>query len=61
MLVLVMDGFMKYASEMGSETMMYMPCFIKFGSGVQKLLGGGGGIRTQQGDRVSPLLFFQIK
>jgi hypothetical protein len=32
---------MKYAVEMGSETMIYIPSFIKTGSGVQKLIGGG--------------------
>jgi hypothetical protein len=34
---------MKYAVEMGSGTITYMPSFIKFGSGNQKLMGGGGG------------------
>jgi hypothetical protein len=31
---------MKYAVEMGSRSMMYIPSFIKIGSGVQKLLRG---------------------
>jgi hypothetical protein len=31
---------MKYAVEMGSGAMMYMPSFIKIISGVQKLLRG---------------------
>jgi hypothetical protein len=30
---------MKYASEMGSGDMIYMPSFIKTGSGIQKLMG----------------------
>jgi hypothetical protein len=44
------QGFMKYAVEMGSGAMIYIPSFIKFGSGVQKLIGGGGG-DTQTGWR----------
>jgi hypothetical protein len=31
---------MKYAVEMGSGALMYMPSFIKIGSGIQKLIGG---------------------
>jgi hypothetical protein len=33
---------MKYAVEMGSGAMIYIPSFIKIGSGVQKLIGEGG-------------------
>jgi hypothetical protein len=33
---------MKYAVEMGSGAMLYTPSFIKIGSGIQKLMGGGG-------------------
>jgi hypothetical protein len=32
---------MKYAVEMGSSTMIYIPGFIKIGSGIQKLMVGG--------------------
>jgi hypothetical protein len=32
---------MKYAVEMGSDTMIYVPSFIKIGSGIQKLIEGG--------------------
>jgi hypothetical protein len=32
---------MKYAVEMGSGAMIYIPSFIKIGSGIQKLLRGG--------------------
>jgi hypothetical protein len=32
---------MKYAVEMGSGIMVYIPSFIKIGSGIQKLIGGG--------------------
>jgi hypothetical protein len=31
---------MKYAVEMGSGTMIYIPSFIKIGSGIQKLIRG---------------------
>jgi hypothetical protein len=33
---------MKYAFEMGSGAMIYIPSFRKIGSGFQKLIGGGG-------------------
>jgi hypothetical protein len=32
---------MNYAIEMGTGTMIYIPYFIKNGSGIQKLIGGG--------------------
>jgi hypothetical protein len=32
---------MQYTVEMGSSTVMYIPRFIKIGSGIQKLIGGG--------------------
>jgi hypothetical protein len=31
---------MKYAVEMGSGVMIYIPSFIKSGSGIQNLIGG---------------------
>jgi hypothetical protein len=31
---------MKYAVEMGSGAIIYIPSFIKIGSGIQKLIGG---------------------
>jgi hypothetical protein len=31
---------MKYAVEIGSGVMTYIPNFIKTGSGIQKLIGG---------------------
>jgi hypothetical protein len=31
---------MKYAVEVGSGVMIYIPSFIKIGSGIQKLVGG---------------------
>jgi hypothetical protein len=31
---------MKYAVEMGSGAMIYIPSFIKYGSAIHKLIGG---------------------
>jgi hypothetical protein len=31
-------GFMKYAVEMGSGAIIYIPSFIKIGSGIQKVM-----------------------
>jgi hypothetical protein len=42
---------------MGSDTMIYIPSFIKIGSGIQKLMG----IHRQDGDHISLLSFFQSK
>jgi hypothetical protein len=36
-----MGGFMKYSAEKDSGAMIYIRRFIKIGSGIQKLLGGG--------------------
>jgi hypothetical protein len=51
---------MKYAVEMGSGITLYIPSFIKIGSGIQKLIE-----RDRQtcrnGGRVSLLSFFQNK
>jgi hypothetical protein len=33
---------MKYTVLMGSGAMIYIPSFIKIGSGIQKLIGGRG-------------------
>jgi hypothetical protein len=50
---------------MGSGPVIYVPSFIKIGSGIQKLIGGGGdtqtGAHTQQRDLISLLYFFKIK
>jgi hypothetical protein len=50
---------MKYAVEVGSGAMIYVPSFIKIGSGIQKLTGE---IRrhteTQRGDLSSLIYFF---
>jgi hypothetical protein len=37
---------MKYAVEMGSGAMTYIPSFIKTGSGIRKLIVGGIYIQT---------------
>jgi hypothetical protein len=47
---------MKYIVEMGSVAIMYIPSFIKTGSGIQKLIAG---IHKQHSDLISLLLFFQ--
>jgi hypothetical protein len=46
MFVLVMD-FIKHATEIGSCSMTYIPSFTETGSGIQKVLWGGGGIHIQ--------------
>jgi hypothetical protein len=38
---------MKYAVEIGSTAMIYIPSFIKTDSGIQKLIGGY--IETKRG------------
>jgi hypothetical protein len=44
----------KYAVEMGSRAMIYIPSFVKIGSGIQKLMGGGDSqTHRQHGDRMS--------
>jgi hypothetical protein len=37
---------MKYAVEMDSGAMIYIPSFIKIYSGIQKMMGGGGDTQT---------------
>jgi hypothetical protein len=54
---------------MGSGAVIYVPSFIKIGSSVQKLIGGGDTQthththtqHTQQDDLISLLYFFQNK
>jgi hypothetical protein len=38
---------MKYAVEMGSGAMIYIPRFINIGSGIKNSIGGGGIKSTQ--------------
>jgi hypothetical protein len=54
--------FLNYAVEMGSGAVIYVPSFIKIGSGVQELIRGiHRHTHGQQGDLISLLLFFQNK
>jgi hypothetical protein len=47
---------------MGSGAVIYVPSFIKIGSGIQKLIGGIHGHRQRQlRDLISLILFFQNK
>jgi hypothetical protein len=57
---------MKYAVEMGLGAVIYVPSFIKIGSGIQKLLIGiyrqtGTHTHRQQRDLISLLCFFKIR
>jgi hypothetical protein len=49
---------MKYAVEMGSGAVIYIPSLIKIGSGIQKLIRKDTQVHKQQGDLISLLLFF---
>jgi hypothetical protein len=51
---------MKYAVEMGSGAMIYIPSFMKFGSAIQNLKKRVTQTHRLQGDLIS-LLFFQNK
>jgi hypothetical protein len=53
-----MEGFTKYAVERDSGAMIYIPGFIKTGSGIPEVIGR---IHRQQGDNISLFLFFQNK
>jgi hypothetical protein len=56
-----MGSFMKYAIEMGSFTMIYITNFIKIGSGIEMLIGGGGYSDTQAGWRSHKLTESRLK
>jgi hypothetical protein len=49
---------MKYAVQLGLDAMIYIPSFIKFGSGIERLIKGRG---SQHVDIKSLLLFFLNK
>jgi hypothetical protein len=51
---------MKYAGELGSGAMIYIPSFMKNGSATQNLIGGTRTHR-EHSDRIYLLLFFQNK
>jgi hypothetical protein len=44
---------MKYVVEMNSGVMIYIPSFIKTGSGIEKLLRSGAQTHRHHGDRIS--------
>jgi hypothetical protein len=46
---------MKYAVEMGSVSMIYIPSFVKIGSGIQKLVGVNTQTQRQDEGRISLL------
>jgi hypothetical protein len=53
---------MKHAVEMGLGAMIYMPSFVKFRSGIQKLLGRG--IHGHKNNKViskANVYFFKIR
>jgi hypothetical protein len=50
---------MKYAVEMDSGAVTYIPSFVKIVSTTQKLMGGY--TDTQNGDSISVLLFLKNK
>jgi hypothetical protein len=50
-----MERIYEYAVEMGSGAMIYIPAFIEFGSGVQKLIRGHTETYRKHRDRLSLL------
>jgi hypothetical protein len=50
-------GFMKYALEMGSGAMIYIPIFIKTGSDIQKFIRED--THTERSDPITQLLFYK--
>jgi hypothetical protein len=50
---------MKYAVEMGPATTIYIPSFMKTGSGIQKLMSGV--IHRQHRDRMTTFILFKIR
>jgi hypothetical protein len=55
------EGFMKYAIEMSSGAMIYIPSFIKIDSSIQKLMGWDLQTRRQHDDLIGIFLFFKNK
>jgi hypothetical protein len=55
-----MEGFVKYAVEMGPDAKICVPGFINIGSGIQNWMGNTHTCR-QHGDLVSLSLFLQNK
>jgi hypothetical protein len=57
----LVGGIMKYAVGLDSGVMIYIPSFMKIGSGIQKLIERDTLTHRQHGDRIHRLLFFQNK
>jgi hypothetical protein len=53
-----MGGDYEDDAESGSDAMMYIPSFMKTGSGIQKSMGGDTQTHRQHGDRINLLSFF---
>jgi hypothetical protein len=49
---------MKYAVQVGSGDMINIPSFIKIGSAIQMLMGGGIHTHRQHGDHISSTFIF---
>jgi hypothetical protein len=61
-----MGEIYEYAVEMSSGAMIYIPSFIKIGSGIKKLIGGihrhpSTKAQRQHGDRINLLISFENK
>jgi hypothetical protein len=46
---------LRYAVEMGSGVMIYIPSFVKIGSDIHKLIWGDTQTHRQDGDRINLL------
>jgi hypothetical protein len=49
---------MKYAVEIGSDAIIYIPSFIKIGSAIQKLIGGYTDTQTPAWRSQKPIFIF---
>jgi hypothetical protein len=49
---------MKYAVEMDSSAMTFIPSFRNIGSGILKLIAGDTQTHRQHGDHISLFLYF---
>jgi hypothetical protein len=52
---------MKYAVEMGSSAMIYIPSLIKIGSAIQKLVGKGEIHRHTDSMEIAKVYFYFFK
>jgi hypothetical protein len=51
---------MKHAVEMGSRVMIYIPSFVKIGSGIQKLIRENTQTHREDGDCMTLYLFIYL-